>query len=199
MQKFIPNFQQEVLPYIYSIHLNFISKKTKKVISTPTGASTKVRNFFREKGIRASQLESVSVPPLAYWTGVHIYRSTDSYPLFKDNSVITNAYSNKTKCIRLPWGYFQRGATQVPSLEQTNRLNYIISGECNRDLKILCANENWEVECFLVAEVYYTPDRNEYGYFGDSYAKVLVILGATNNQFSKFATPTNIVIEKIIL
>lgn len=199
MQKFIPNFRQEVLPYVYSIHLNFISKKTKKVISTPTGASTKVRNFFREKGIRASQLESVSVPPLTYWTGVHIYRSTDTTATFKDASILVNTYTNKTKSIRLPWSYFQRGTQGDQSLEQVNRLNYIIFGECNRDLKILCANENWEVECFLVAEVYYTPDRNEYGYFGDPYAKVLVILGATDNQFSKFATPTNIVIEKIIL
>jgi hypothetical protein len=192
------NFQTEVKPYIYSIHLQFVSKRTKKIISAPSGASGIVRGFFANRGLRAATLDTFA-PGYARWDSIHLLK-TDKHPrVIRDPKILDGIISNKIRQIRLPWNFFQRNQFNIPSEEQINRFNYIVSGECNKDLKSLCAGFTWEVNCFLMAEISYSPEHNAYGYFHQNSQVCLAVIGTDGTMFNRFMTPDNVVIEKIIL
>ena len=193
------NFQTEVKPYIYSIHLQFVSKRTKKIISAPSGASGIVRGFFANRCyLRATTLDSFT-PGFARWDSVHLLK-TDKHPrVIRDPKILDGIISTKIKQMRIPWNYFQRNQFTIPSEEQVDRFNYIVSGECNKDLKSLCAGFTWDVNCFLLAEINYSTEHNTYGYFNQASQVCLVIIGTDGTMFNRFMTPDNVVIEKIIL
>ena len=193
------NFQTEVKPYIYSIHLQFVSKRTKKIISAPSGASGIVRGFFANRCyLRATTLDSFT-PGFARWDSVHLLK-TDKHPrVIRDPKILDGIISTKIKQMRIPWNYFQRNQFTIPSEEQVDRFNYIVSGECNKDLKSLCAGFTWDVNCFLLSEINYSTEHNTYGYFNQASQVCLVIIGTDGTMFNRFMTPDNVVIEKIIL
>lgn len=192
------DFRTEVTPYIYSIHLQFISKRTNKTISAPSGASGLVRGFFANRGLRSAQLESFA-PGYARWDSIHLLK-TDKHPrVIRDSKILDGIISTKIKQIRLTWNFFQRNQFTIPTQEQINRFNYIVSGECNKDLKSLCANLTWDVNCFLLAELHYSAEHNKYGYFNNGSQTCLVVIGTDGTMFNRFMTPNNIIIEKIVL
>jgi hypothetical protein len=65
------DFHTEVMPSMYAINLQFISKKTNKPILTPNGASAIVRGFFANRNARASVLETYN-PSYRSFDAVHL-------------------------------------------------------------------------------------------------------------------------------
>jgi hypothetical protein len=194
------DFRTEVMPYIHAINLQFISKRTNKPILTPNGASSVVRGFFANRNARASVLDTYT-PTHRRLDVVHLLK-TDKHPkVIRDTNILPDILNNKLKQLRLPWFYFQRNSYNAPTQEQIDRFNYIASGECNKDLKTLCANLSWNVNCFLMAELNYSPALDKYGYHSthDILQSCVLIIGTNGTSFSRFMTPDNVVIEKIIL
>ena len=195
------DFRTEVMPYIHAINLQFISKRTNKPILTPKGASSVVRGFFANRDARASALDTYRPIPRRLVDAVHLLK-TDKHPkVIRDPKILSDIVNNKLKQLRLPWNYFQRNSFTTPLQEQTDRLNYIVSGECNKDLKTLCANLSWDVNCFLMVDLNYYPALDKYGYISTPHTlqNCVLIIGTNGTSFSRFMIPDNVVIEKIIL
>lgn len=188
-------FREEMLPNINWIGFHFTSKKTGKLIQTPSGGSQLVNNFLRQKGIYSTRFTSRH---RTSYNNLYLVATPESVPIQVSQPTIGHLLTPVYSVVQLPWNYVNTTPHRPDSEAQAANKEYLFSGRLNLDLASLTSGKTWDVFSSISIFSYYSPTADTYGYTRNCISAEF-IFGIRNSPLYSFAHPFNLTIAKIIV